>query len=209
MELVPDRAYLAFDRLQTASNRMGTPQRFVDLCRRIVATNSQDWRARLALARHRQRRRRCRRRHRAPVRGAHSQPARAGDSPGDLEGVLDAGTRRPSSIERYLDADEGRRLLSRPARLRALPLPEHRAALAVPAMPRVEHVHRRAHRARKGRRAVERVSALDCRPERQLGHLSVVALPKLKLGPTYVLAATARPPSRSAPRSPRSSPSSR
>jgi lipopolysaccharide assembly protein B len=53
VEIAPDRAYLAFDRLQEACQRLGTPQRFVEICRRLVAGNSQDWRARLALARHR------------------------------------------------------------------------------------------------------------------------------------------------------------
>ena len=45
-----------------------------------------------------------------------------------------------------------RDLLPRPAHLRALPLPQHGAALAVPALPRVEHVRRRAHRAGEGHR---------------------------------------------------------
>jgi lipopolysaccharide assembly protein B len=53
IEASPDRAYLAFDRLQAAYATQGTPQRFPDLCRRLIAANSQDWRARLALARHR------------------------------------------------------------------------------------------------------------------------------------------------------------
>jgi lipopolysaccharide biosynthesis regulator YciM len=53
IEASPDRAYLAFDRLQGAYATQGTPQRFPDLCRRLIAANSQDWRARLALARHR------------------------------------------------------------------------------------------------------------------------------------------------------------
>ena len=53
VEIAPERAYLAFDRLQEGCQHLGTPQRFVELCRRLVAGNSQDWRARLALARHR------------------------------------------------------------------------------------------------------------------------------------------------------------
>jgi lipopolysaccharide biosynthesis regulator YciM len=53
IEASPDRAYLAFDRLQSAYATQGMPQRFPDLCRRLIAANSQDWRARLALARHR------------------------------------------------------------------------------------------------------------------------------------------------------------
>ena len=53
MEVSPDRAYLAFDRLQAAYATLGAPQRFPELCRRLIAANPQDWRARLALARHR------------------------------------------------------------------------------------------------------------------------------------------------------------
>jgi lipopolysaccharide assembly protein B len=48
----PERAYLAFSRLDTAYSRAGGSARFPDLCRRLIAANSQDWRARLALARH-------------------------------------------------------------------------------------------------------------------------------------------------------------
>ena len=52
VRLTPDRAYLAFDRLERAYNARGTPVRFVSLCREIIAARPQDWRARLALARH-------------------------------------------------------------------------------------------------------------------------------------------------------------
>ena len=51
-QAVPDRAHLAFDRLQRAYTTLGAPARFVDLCHRLIAQNQQDWRARLALARH-------------------------------------------------------------------------------------------------------------------------------------------------------------
>jgi lipopolysaccharide biosynthesis regulator YciM len=53
VELSPDRAYLAFDRLERAYTELGAPDRFPELCRRLIAGNPQDWRARLALARHR------------------------------------------------------------------------------------------------------------------------------------------------------------
>ena len=53
IEASPDRAYLAFGRLQSAYATLGAPQRFPELCRRLISANSQDWRARLALARHR------------------------------------------------------------------------------------------------------------------------------------------------------------
>jgi lipopolysaccharide biosynthesis regulator YciM len=53
IEASPDRAYLAFERLQTAYATLGAPHRFPELCRRLIAASSQDWRARLALARHR------------------------------------------------------------------------------------------------------------------------------------------------------------
>ena len=49
---IPDRAYLAFDRLERAYAALGTPGRFAALCGDLVARNPQDWRARLALSRH-------------------------------------------------------------------------------------------------------------------------------------------------------------
>ena len=49
---VPERTYLAFDRLERAYTALGAPGRFVELCERLIAQSPQDWRARLALARH-------------------------------------------------------------------------------------------------------------------------------------------------------------
>jgi lipopolysaccharide biosynthesis regulator YciM len=51
-QVAPDRAYLAFDRLEALARRTNTPERFVKLCRRLIDENPQDWRARLALSRH-------------------------------------------------------------------------------------------------------------------------------------------------------------
>lgn len=48
----PERAYLAFERLERAYKAMGTPGRFVELCERLIGGNPQDWRSRLALSRH-------------------------------------------------------------------------------------------------------------------------------------------------------------
>ncbi len=48
----PDRAYLAFSRLETAYATGGDSGRFPAMCRRLIHENPQDWRARLALARH-------------------------------------------------------------------------------------------------------------------------------------------------------------
>ena len=48
----PERAYLAFPRLENAYAKAGGPERFPELCRRLIAATPQDWRARLALARH-------------------------------------------------------------------------------------------------------------------------------------------------------------
>ena len=48
----PDRAYLAFTRLENAYAASNDPQRFPALCRRLIAANAQEWRARLALARY-------------------------------------------------------------------------------------------------------------------------------------------------------------
>jgi lipopolysaccharide biosynthesis regulator YciM len=52
VEAVPDRAYLAFDRLEALAVRSGTTERFTRMCRRLIEDNAQDWRARLALSRH-------------------------------------------------------------------------------------------------------------------------------------------------------------
>jgi lipopolysaccharide biosynthesis regulator YciM len=52
VETSPDRAYLAFARLESAYPKLGETRRFPELCRRLIAANPQDWRARLALARH-------------------------------------------------------------------------------------------------------------------------------------------------------------
>jgi lipopolysaccharide assembly protein B len=52
VEVAPDRAYLAFDRLEQLAIRSGSPERFTRLCRRLIDENPQDWRARLALSRH-------------------------------------------------------------------------------------------------------------------------------------------------------------
>jgi lipopolysaccharide biosynthesis regulator YciM len=49
---LPDRAYLALDRLERAYHRAGTPHRFAELCERLIDRNPQDWRTRLALSRH-------------------------------------------------------------------------------------------------------------------------------------------------------------
>ena len=52
IDVAPDRAYLAFDRLESLAIRTGNPERFTRMCRRLIDTNAQDWRARLALSRH-------------------------------------------------------------------------------------------------------------------------------------------------------------
>ena len=49
---LPDRAYLAFDRLARAYRTNGTPDRFARLCHQVIERNPQDWRARLALSKH-------------------------------------------------------------------------------------------------------------------------------------------------------------
>ncbi|MBA3271408.1 MAG: tetratricopeptide repeat protein [Acidobacteria bacterium] len=48
----PERAYLAFDRLERAHSAAGTPHKFEGRCRELIADNDRDWRARLALGRH-------------------------------------------------------------------------------------------------------------------------------------------------------------
>jgi lipopolysaccharide biosynthesis regulator YciM len=52
VESSPERAYLAFQRLESAYEKLGDDTRFPELCRRLIAANPQDWRARVALGRH-------------------------------------------------------------------------------------------------------------------------------------------------------------
>lgn len=51
VQRAPERAYLVFSRLESAYQALGAGDRFADLCRRLIADNPQDWRARLALGR--------------------------------------------------------------------------------------------------------------------------------------------------------------
>jgi lipopolysaccharide assembly protein B len=48
----PERAYLTFSRLEAAYARMNNPSGFAALCRRLISASTQEWRARLALARY-------------------------------------------------------------------------------------------------------------------------------------------------------------
>jgi lipopolysaccharide biosynthesis regulator YciM len=50
--VAPDRAYLAFDRLERAYAAAGQPDRFQALCRRLIQETPREWRARAALAAH-------------------------------------------------------------------------------------------------------------------------------------------------------------
>jgi lipopolysaccharide biosynthesis regulator YciM len=73
----PDRAYLAFARLEAAYSTSGSPDRFQALCEELIAANPQDWRARLALARY---------------ASAHGDPARG------IELLFDALTHNPHAL---------------------------------------------------------------------------------------------------------------
>jgi lipopolysaccharide biosynthesis regulator YciM len=52
VQVAPDRSYLAFDRLASVYPKLGPEDRFATLCRGLIGESPQDWRARLALARH-------------------------------------------------------------------------------------------------------------------------------------------------------------
>jgi lipopolysaccharide biosynthesis regulator YciM len=52
IKVVPERAYLTFDRLVRAYAASGQPERFEALCDRLIRERPHEWRARLALARH-------------------------------------------------------------------------------------------------------------------------------------------------------------
>jgi lipopolysaccharide biosynthesis regulator YciM len=52
LDVAPERAYLVFDRLESVYDNRPGPPRFPEVCRKLIAQNHQDWRARLALGRH-------------------------------------------------------------------------------------------------------------------------------------------------------------
>ena len=52
IKIEPERAYLAFDRLEKAYTRIDRAANFLLLCRRLIEANSTDWRARLAIGQH-------------------------------------------------------------------------------------------------------------------------------------------------------------
>jgi lipopolysaccharide assembly protein B len=51
IDVAPDRAYLALDRLESAYAQLDVPERFTALCRRLTAEAPREWRARVARAR--------------------------------------------------------------------------------------------------------------------------------------------------------------
>lgn len=52
IEVAPERAYLAFERLERGYVAVGAPQRFEQLCGRLIQGTPRDWRARVAFAAH-------------------------------------------------------------------------------------------------------------------------------------------------------------
>ena len=52
IDVSPDRAYLALERLERVYAELDTDSRFADLCRKLTAATPREWRARAALARH-------------------------------------------------------------------------------------------------------------------------------------------------------------
>ena len=141
----PDRAYLAFDRLEAAY--AGSRRR-----RSASPTCAAPDRGEPAgLARAARAGAPPRRRAAMPRDGARTAASRRwSHNPHALvvhQAIWhDAGELgSPARAGRPLRRPHARRgLLPRPAHLHALPLPQHRAALAVPALPRVEHVRRGA-----------------------------------------------------------------
>src|SRR5204863_9661919 len=52
IDVMPDRAYLALERLERAYAEINLPARFAELCRKLTAASLREWRAWLALARY-------------------------------------------------------------------------------------------------------------------------------------------------------------
>jgi lipopolysaccharide biosynthesis regulator YciM len=109
----PERAYLAFDRLERLHESQGTPERFVE--------------------------RTADRGVRVPARRARTESARTDRAPGDLERA--AHSRSQSRVDATLHRSRAPgRVLPGSACLCQVPLPQHRALVEMPALPRVELV---------------------------------------------------------------------
>ena len=144
IDVSPDRAYLALDRLERAYDSLGASHRFPDLCRKLTAAAPREWRARVALARH--------------LTGL-GQPSRS------LELLFDALEHNPHALAIHQAIWNTLSLLDLPKLLVARYIEITRESvfyldphvcmrcryrstellLAVPALPRVEHVRRGAH----------------------------------------------------------------
>ena len=166
VQVAPDRAYLAFDRLEA----LARPQRQPGALHAAVPPADRGEPAGLARAARAVAPpggRRPARRKRSTCCSPRSCRTRTRSASTRRSGARSAScATRPSLVDRYGELTAARRVLPRPARLHALPLPQHRAALAVPALPRLEHVRRRADRAGAGRDGSGSVTPV--RPRRAL-----------------------------------------
>ena len=52
IQMAPDRAYLALERLERAYSTLGVKERYAELCHSLTMASPREWRARAALARH-------------------------------------------------------------------------------------------------------------------------------------------------------------
>ena len=160
IEVAPDRAYLAFDRLEALADAHRQPRAL------HAAVPPADRREPAGLARparavappgrraaSRTRRSICCSRRSCRIRTRSASTRRSGARSASC-------AIPPALVDRYSELTAARGLLPRSARLHALPLPQHRAALAVPALPRLEHVRRRTHRAGAGHDGSRSLTAL-------------------------------------------------
>ena len=152
IQIVPERAYLAFERLARLYAAAGEPSRFAALCERIIAHDPRDWRARLQLARHARAEGRPEEGRALLLRALESNPQVLLAAPRDLAhaGRAGSGGRRGVGLRGHRRAVVP---VPRPARVHGLPLSRRRHVVAVPALPRVGHVRRGAGRARRRRPA--------------------------------------------------------
>ena len=125
--------------------RRARRNRFTALCRQLIADSPQDWRARLALARHLAAHgARRARRSSSCSRRLHINPHPHHAAPVGVAGAVRAAISTPRPRGALHRREPRGRVLPGPAHLPALPLPQQRAAVAMPALSRVEHVRGRA-----------------------------------------------------------------
>jgi lipopolysaccharide biosynthesis regulator YciM len=139
IDVAPDRAYLALDRLQEAYQELKQPFRFAELCQRLTRASPREWRARLALARHLNAEDRPHEAFELLLEGLEHNPHALAIHQA-IWNTLSRLDLPRAMVARYIEVTRQSVFYLDPHVCIRCRLPQHRTALAVPALPRMEYV---------------------------------------------------------------------